>query len=214
MVWNAEAAGWLPEGAARRMFVANRRRVLAGLAPGRVRIEINPFLHPLAPVLHELVRPLRVVHLVRDPRDWIRSMANFGAAGWRRHVIEFVPFARTVHPEARSRWRSLDTISRFAWRWRLANEQLRASGAHAEHYCLIRYEDLFSEERSLAQATARRLFDSMPPRDSGGELDANRERRVNPSRGGKVGPWQHWPRETQQRVMEICAPLLAPMGYA
>lgn len=213
MLWNAEAAGWVPAGTARRVFTGNRRRVLRGLADGRIRIEINPFLHPLAPELHEIVDPTHIVHLVRDARDWITSMANFGAAGWRRHVIDFVPFARTIPPGALDHWRSLDTITRFAWRWRLANEQLLASAEHAGHYCLVRYEDLFSADRSQARAALLRLLAAMPPGDAGAPFDANWTQRVNPSPGGKIGPWRQWPRDTQETVMEICGPLLESFGY-
>jgi len=214
MLWNAEAAGLVPTGYARRVFMANRRRVLDELNTSIIRIEINPFLHTLAPELHQLVRPLRIVQLVRDPRDWITSMANFRAAGWRKYFIEFVPFARTIHPMARSNWRALDEISQFAWRWRLANEQLLDSSEHAEHYSLIRHEDLFSSDRSLARESVRRLLSICPPAGVDVPDDILSQEKINSSRTDRIGSWQNWPRETRDKVTEICGPLMAKFGYS
>ena len=212
MLWNAEAAGLAPAGVARRIFFNNRQRVLAGNS-GRLRIEINPFLHPLAPELHELVSPLYVVHLVRDARDWIRSMANFGAAGWRRHLIEYTPFARTIHPAARQGWSRLDTFSRFAWRWRLANEQLLSLAEHSDYYCRIRYEDLFSGDESTADASLQRLVSGLQIEEILDLADINREQRANPGRRGKIADWRDWPVEVSDRVMAICGPLMEEFGY-
>lgn len=213
MMWNAEASGWLPAGAARRLFSADRSRVLARLADGQLLVEINPFLHPFAPELHELIRPLHLVHMVRDARDWITSMANFKAAGWRRYVIDVVPFARTVHPLARAEWRTLDTIQRFAWRWRLANEQLRACAGHADHYRLVRYEDLFSGDGSRAQAALHDVLSILPTPPVVPPPAPPWTTRVNPGRSGRTARWQQWPRPTRDRVMEICGPLLESFGY-
>ncbi len=212
MLWNAEAAGIAPAGSARRIFKRNRQRVLTGNGD-RLRIEINPFLHPLAPELHEIVSPLYVVHLVRDAMDWIRSMANFGAAGWRRHLIDYTPLARTIHPAARKGWSRLDTFSRFAWRWRLANEQLLSLAKHSDYYGMIRYEDLFSSDESAACATLQRLVSGLQIEEIGTMADISWDRRVNPGRCGKIGDRRDWPPEVSDRVMEICGPLMKEFGY-
>ncbi len=213
MLWNAEAAGLAPAGSARRLFVQNRRRVLAANG-SRLRIEINPFLHPLAPELHELVDPLYVVHLVRDARDWIRSMANFGAAGWRRHLIEYTPFARTIHPAAKRGWSGLDTFSRFAWRWQLANEQLLSLAEHTDYYCRIRYEDLFSADESAAGISLRQLVSGLQIEETDRMADICWTQRANPGRHGKIDDWREWPEEVRDRVMDICGPLMKEFGYA
>lgn len=214
MLANAEAAGWVPEGVALHLFTTNRKRVLDRLQGQRIRVEINPFLHPLATRMCRVIEPLHVIHVVRDARNWIRSMANFGAASWRRYLIDYVPFARTVHPAARKQWRTLDTISQFAWRWRLANEQLLACGRNAARYSLIRYEDLFSPDRAHAREAMASLLSMLPPRPHDVSNAVPWETRVNPGRQGKIGPWQQWPRETLDSVMDICGPLQEEFGYA
>lgn len=213
MLANAEAAGRAPQGIALRLFTANRARALKRLPDQSILLEINPFLYPLADRMEQVIEPLHVVHLVRDARDWIRSMANFGAASWRRYLIDYVPFARAIHPAARREWRSLDTISQFAWRWRLANEQLLACGRNAAQYTLIRYEDLFSGDRSHANRSVLRLLSILPPQHGSESPAVPWETRVNPGREGKIEPWQHWPRETSDRVTEICGSLQKQFGY-
>lgn len=213
MLANAEAAGWIPEGTALRLFTTNRAHALNRLQGQSIRVEINPFLYPLGDRMDRVIEPLHVVHLVRDARDWIQSMANFGAAGWRRYLIDYVPFARATHPTVKKEWRSLDTISQFAWRWRLANEQLLACGRNAAQYSLIRYEDLFSSDRSHANRSVLRLLSILPPQRDSETAVVPWETRVNPGRKGKVGPWQHWPRNTLDEVMQICGPLQREFGY-
>ncbi len=213
MLANAEAAGWIPEGTALRLFTTNRARVLDRLPEQSIRVEINPFLYPLATQMCQIVEQLHVIHLVRDPRSWIQSMANFGAASWRRHLIDYVPFARAIHPTVKREWHTLDTISQFAWRWRLANEQLLACSRNTAQYSLIRYEDLFSSDRSHASESILRLLSILPPQSGNESPVVPWETRVNPGRKGKVKPWQQWPRETLDRVMEICGPLQKELGY-
>jgi len=214
MAYNAEQTGLLPAGTALRIFLKDRRRVLAALPEQSVRIELNPFLHPLAPCLHEAVVPLRIVHIVRDAKDWIQSLINFGAAGWRRHLIERTPFARTIHPAARPQWRNLDTVSRFAWRWRLANEQILSAADNAEYYGLVRYEDLFATEREHARDAVESLIEVLPPQEVAAVGDLPWTARANRSHADKLGGWQSWPETTKERVDDICGDLLRKFGYS
>jgi hypothetical protein len=211
MLSNAAAAGLVPADWAERLFLRDRARRLARAA-GEI-VEINPFLVPLAPRLAELVRPLRIVHMVRDPRSWIHSMANFKAAGWRRPLIDWVPFAQTVHPAARPEWRRLDPIRRYAWRWRLANEQIEAAREGAAHYALVRYEDLFGGDWAARCAALRRVLGLWHAKDRCDAAVIPWETAVNASRERELAAWERWPAAARRDAAAIVAPLMPRYGY-
>ena len=213
MAYNAEMAGLLPTGTARSIFVRNRTRVIEQIPENCVRLELNPFLHPLAPSLHELVSPLHVVHLVRDARSWIESIVNFGASGWKKHIIEFLPFARTIPDQVRKEWRRLDTIGKFAWRWRMANDQILTVLNHTDNYRIIRFEDLFGSDDENVSDAFSSLISILPGSATGSTDDLPWLKKANRSERRIVNSWQSWPNSTKAQVDDICGELLLRFGY-
>ena len=63
-------------------------------------VEINPHLCPFTDLLPDPLRPLRVVHMVREPSSWTASMLGFKASTSFRDVIDYIPFA-TPYPVPR-----------------------------------------------------------------------------------------------------------------
>lgn len=217
MLWNASRAG-VPgaEGLARALFRRARRKVLRRLkATDALRIELNCFLAPLAPVLHETVRPLAVAHVVRHPYDWIVSMGNFRAAGWRRPIIHLVPFARIVHDEARAGWRRMSEIEKLAWRWRAAVESVLACEATADRYVLVRYEDMFAPDAAAPGGALHRVAETLFAERAGEiPLTAARERqRENAAPEGDIPDWRAWSEADRAAVNRICGALMERLGY-
>ena len=163
--------------------------------------------------LHHTVSPLRVVHLVRDPRSWITSMSNFKAAGWRRSVIDFLPFAQLKPPNAPD-WSRLSLIEQNAWRWRYFNEQISACESVAYEYSRISYEDLFSADEEVRKAALVGILGALDQRERLCHvLDQWSDQRVNASRPRGVSPWWEWPDSTCRAVHAICGDLMRMYGY-
>lgn len=115
-------------------------------------VEINPHLCPFTDLLPDPLRPLRVVHMVRDPASWTASMLGFKASTSFRSVIDYIPFA-TPYPVPRpTGWHSLPFAEKVLWRWRWCNSQILKLKDLTPHYCLIRYEDLFADAARREQA--------------------------------------------------------------
>ena len=109
-----------------RRFQTNLARRLDRLDPDDAYVEFNPMLCACTDVLQSVPGPLRVVHLVRSPAPWVRSILAFRASGWRRHVIEHTPFANPYPWPRPAGWLRMDRVERALWRWRYCNEQLLA----------------------------------------------------------------------------------------
>jgi len=210
---NAAAAGALPRALAHRHFLRAMRSAWAATPPGRLRIEMHAYLAPMVTELAAQYEPLRIAHLVRHPLTWIPSIANFKAAGWRRSLVDLVPYARQVHPAARRRWPRLEESERNAWRWRYTNECILALAEQAQAYALVRCEDLLSGDDELAGLALGHVLAPLlePLTPPGGALP--RERRLNASHGGGTPPWQRWPRSLRASVLAICAPVMPLLGY-
>jgi len=195
-------------GSLRRMFLATRRKRWSQAA-SQGCVEINPMLCPITDLLEELLVPLRVVHLVRDPRTWAASILRFKASGVRRHVVDFVPFA-TPYPAPRpAGWKNLAPPGRALWRWRYCNEQIRAIRTACERYTVIRHEDMFSADSEVREQAVRRILDTLDL-NAQNELDwFTIDQRVNAA--PQAGANEMLPSESQ--IASICGPLLAAFGY-
>jgi hypothetical protein len=110
--------------------------------PEPVYIESNNFLAGFAAsLIEEFDEPL-LIHVIRDPRIYVRSAINNGAAGGVKGLANrFVPFAyleldpTSEHP----------AIMRSARYWTLLNRHLNRIGQKYDSYHLFRYEDLFTD---------------------------------------------------------------------
>lgn len=214
MLQNAADQGVPIAGAlARRLFVRSRQKQVESLGAGSVRIEVNPFLSPLTKHLADHVKPLHVVHMVRDPRTWIPSMANFRAAGWRRYVIDAIPFARPIHPMARARWVFRSRLERHAWWWRRANEKILGLESCAASFRVVRYEDLFLSGEGAYCAALAEIVAGLGGCADPSSLPKPSRNRVNPGRPGKTPAWEKIAPVDRAMVIDIVGPLMTHFGY-
>lgn len=213
MMMNAAALDLFPKQPARAMFARERAARIARLQDGQRRVEINPFLSPLAPELPGLVDPLHVVCLVRDPRTWIRSIANFKGLRWKRHFVDYVPFAQSIHPEIGLRWLTLPYAVKSAWRWRFAYEQILAIRDQATRFDIIRYEDLFAGDAARWQDALGKFHANLDIPDRELRHPEALQEPINMAPRDTYPPWSAWPDSVRAQVLDVCGPLMETLGY-
>ncbi len=99
--------------------------------------EVNGLLRRHIPALLRLVPQIRVIHLVRDGRDFVTSVMNRKTYTLQDKVYgSFQPPSDMVEP---SRWQAMDRFSRICWMWARENAHIRD---HAHHRA--RFEDITS----------------------------------------------------------------------
>jgi hypothetical protein len=169
-----------------------------------IYIESNNFLAGFAEsLIDEFNEPL-LIHVVRDPRTYIRSAINNGAAsGLKGLANRFVPFAHlpldseAEHPE----------IMRSALYWNLLNGHLYKVGQGYSSYHRFRYEDLF-----IAGTTQfGRLTELVGA--GRGEESVVAEEKVNQSPRNLMPSWAEWSQGQKRVVIETCAEMMARFGY-
>ncbi len=212
LLWSAGMRGVLPADSGRKMIYRKRLKEMAVRDVDRTRVEFDSYLSPLvAEMLDYSASPI-IIHMVRHPYSWIRSIENFKAAHWRRFIIDYLPFAKLVHPKARSFWSSLSTIERSAWRWVYYNEKLLECSKSGQNYMCVKYEDFISADASIRNDTVNKMLFMLDPHHDT-ELDIEWHERMNKSGQGEVEHWRHWPESTLNSVRKICGNLMEEFGY-
>lgn len=187
-----------------RSMLARLRRKLVGSVTQGVYVESNPYLSGFVQVIGEVFQEARVVHVVRDPRSYVRSGVNFGAfAGLKKLAAEWWP---NWFPKGEG-WPQMDGIERLAWFWNLVNSHLnRGEGIYGERYLRVKFEELFCAEG------LERLTDWIGLPRSRGIIEEAKRERVNASHGG-LPAWEQWPAADQEKVLRHCGPLMRVYGY-
>jgi hypothetical protein len=182
----------------------NRRRA------DRDYLESNPFLFGFAGVLPEVYENPLVLHVVRDPRDFVRSSLNYGTwTGLKRLAAAIVPFWFPDVARLLDAGPDLTPIGMFAGHWRLVNEFVaHHAGARAGYHCL-RYEDIFDAEHSGLRRMCALLGRPYP----GDAAILGPEARINTGRLTLLGRWTSWKPEQCRELDRLCGSLMRTFGY-
>ena len=172
----------------------------------------------LLPVLPAAFDRLRVVVIYRDPREWVRSIMNWGTLYGPRDWVGMLGLGRLV-PDTigdrttAARWKTMSRFEKVCWAWTAINRTL-ADGASNLQDCLIcRYEDLFEEQNEELQ---RRLLAFVT---DFGELrfsyDFNAREFGERVHGSNPGfpSWQQWNDEYVAALQRHCGEVMGQLGY-
>jgi len=191
----------------RARFREGLHRRVDELPGGTLYVEVNPMLCSLTDILADEVRPLRVVHLTREPADWVRSMRKFRASTKFRPIIDYAPFANPYPHPRPAGWLRASRIERALWRWWYSNQRILEIEHRCDSYVRARYEDLFSPDRELQVHTLGRIVDGL---GFDAEVDASwldTSVRANPAPPGERVE------VPVELVEQICGPMMRQLGY-
>lgn len=197
-----------------RTLADSRRRLLEDIREP-VYIESNPFLHGFLDAFDEVFENPRVVHIVRDPRTYVRSYLNFGVfRGVKGAAARWLPYWMIKPDQYETnparRWAQMCPAERVAWRWRTVNSVLeRGEALFGERYLRVRFEEVMARDGSGINDLAEWI--GLPPSDRLAQ-ELNREK-VNASREMGVPPWPEWSEEQKSVVLAQCRELMKRYGY-
>ena len=190
---NAYATGHLDHDRAVRIL-RSRRGDIGRSAP---YLEASCLIYGLVAPLLEAFPEARVVHVVRDPRTYVRSGMAWGAYRFGGRPLNLLPYRRLAPPQfrpldlpARLRWVFDDQFNRLCWAWSAMNEAMRTQGAGRDRFSTVRFEDLTDREQGPAVL-------GWLARDLGLAVDADRLAElagdpVNASGGDPADDWTTW----------------------
>lgn len=188
---------------------------------GSIYVESSSAFYGVLDVLPDVFSDYRVVYVVRDGRDWIRSVLNFTAAvmydrSWLRTLISpDWPTAIELEDEPFSiQWPTMTAFERLCWAWARLNEYALDSMRGDPRARVFRFKDIFRRERRyehLEELVRFAIsFDDEGPEEL--DLDGVLDRKVHGS-ASDFPRWEDWPPERKRRYREICGPLMKRLGY-
>jgi len=193
-----------------RALLAWKRRRFDDSIDARLYLESNPFLSGFIGVIDEVYDAPTVVHIVRDPREQVRSSLNHGtASGLKGLANRWLPF---WYPDVRRLLaipHAPSPIERTAGLWAIVNQLLCDAATATPHYHRLRYEELFDATHSGLRALCAILGLEYCESDAQVAPDA----RMNASRLARMPDWREWSREDCVALDRLCSPLMGELGY-
>lgn len=197
-----------------RALVKHRRKSL-GKVRQLIYIEANNFLHGFLDAFDDVFENPLIVHLVRDPRTFIRSWINFGVFQRLKGLVGRFHRSWLLKPGAYEEnptklWKEMRPAERLAWYWNAINRELdRGKELFGERYLRVRFEDLFAEGGSQLVQLARWI--GLP--ETPCLLEQLRKGKVNASPDRGFPSWEDWDTDLKRRVLKLCGPLMIHYGY-
>ncbi len=204
---------YLPADVYAEPYLKRVRERLDRSGDDRLFIDVNGRLQNCVGTLRSVFSPVAVFHLVRDPRDVVRSL-------YHRRVESNVHLAPRDRQGMR-RWLDGDKFYRICWNWAQATQSLLDSDTR-----LIRFEDMVSDyaafRRSVLEPLGLDLPESGWRRIAGTRVNETRSaawRRLYARVKGKsfvaerLPPYAGWNEEQKRMFADVCGPVMERAGY-
>lgn len=195
--------------------LASARRALVERCDRPIYIESNPFLAGFIEAFGDVFDSPLVLHVVRDPRSYVRSTLNWGSfRGIKLLASRLVPYwvPKPEHrPDNRERrWSQMSRVEELAWYWKTVNTALsRGQAIYGERYRCVRFEDLFARDGSGLKRFVEWAGLPWKPELA---ASANSEN-VNASSVQACPQWDRWPDAWRDELLHHCRDLMIQYGY-
>lgn len=195
-------------------YLKNRGTLLNNLEESRY-IEVNPFFWSAGHIFKNKAN-LKILHIVRDIEAYIKSRLNFGASGFYKYIIDYVPFYQLnvskLLMEKKIDWSNLSKAERETWIWYYMNRKIEEN-REIHQYLRIRFEDLFLSSNEIKSKNLKDISDFF-----GIDLDIDMcldllGKKQNPSNNRKIDKFGDLKKDIKDNVYNISEPMRKRYGY-
>lgn len=190
-------------------LLRRKRRRYVDPLDAALYVECNPFLAGFADVIGEVWTDPTIIHMVRDPREHVRSSLNHGtASGWKGLGNRYIPYWYPA-VEKILKLEGLGAVGKTAGVWTLMNRQIRDARQRYSRYRLVHYEKVFDANHTGLREICALL--GLTYREA--DAPVSPKRRVNAGRLDVVGHWRNWSSADCRELERVCQPWMAEYGY-
>lgn len=158
----------------------------------------------------------KVIHLIRDPRDFVTSFMNWKKGSFKRTILHhFIPlwqpnpvFTGDVSVLGRLR---MSKFEHFCWIWNYKNRFFQNSFSQSEDYFQLKFENLTSEEYSPSIIDS--LLSFMEVESSNGNNFSLPQKKVNKSEKKYFPRWPDWTPAQAKVLDKWCGEPMRSLGY-
>lgn len=189
-----------------KIFIS-KRRVLLNRVSEPIYIESNPFVVGFTDILPQAIDTPEIIHIVRDPRTYIKSALNHGNThGVKKIMNSYLPYwypniSKITH--ARHQLTEKDVVAHY---WTIINQFLEEAkkSIPTQNYHLFKYEDIFKNENSIKKIS--KIVGSKDKKN-------HKIKAVNKSKDRVITDWSDWSKEDCRSINKICGKLMKYYGY-
>lgn len=177
-------------------------------------IDANNFLYGLAALAPELYPNLKVLHIVRDPRDYVTSQLNFSRQKrtsfignylvpfWQPNpfLVGELPLTQAFH---------FSRFQKYCWVWDFKNRIMSRLNHSATPYLCVRFEDLFENN---PEATFKQITEFMGLPQVEDILNHFSEP-ANSSKPTFFPEWRGWSSRQAAQLHALCGEQMQKYGY-
>jgi hypothetical protein len=164
--------------------------------------EVNGALRRHIVPIAKHIPKVKIIHLVRDGKDVVRSVVSRGSFSGRHPVYhDFRPPKIDDYSE---RWERLSEFEKTCWIWQWENEYMRQ---HIDN--CARFEDITSSYDFFKKQILEPLY--LDLQENVWKIQA--QRRQNVSSRYALGKWDEWTSEQKNQFAHICKKEMEHYGY-
>jgi hypothetical protein len=191
-----------------------------------VYIEANNNLAWLIPFARKTFENCKIVHVIRDPREYLRSqysklvwsierdgqMVPFMSEKDGRPRISALDFSDDPY---RDLWHKMSRFEKICWYWVKKNRIIRNALAGKEQAITIKYEDIF--DSNLGYKGLWQIIDFLNLNAklvmNMEEIEKKMNRKSNATKDYLIGKWPDWSPEHRQQFISIVGEDIKLYGY-
>ena len=187
---------------------------------GTVYVESNLGYYGLLDIMPAAFESHRAIYIVRDGRDWVRSVLNWGEVYGKSALRELIshkwPKASDLLDDPFcEKWESLSRFEKVCWAWSRLNKYALRTLSKNRHARLYRFEQIFSGEERYQVLNDLVSFVTTIPGIVPASLDRTEgwlEQKIHMS-SGNFPHWEEWEQTQKHQFEIICGPLMEELGY-
>jgi len=185
----------------------------------KIYVESSYNYYGLIDVLPNAFENHKLLYIVRDGRDWVRSHINVGMF-YNKNDFNTI-FNKRITPhmlkdeEYIDKWEKMDQFEKLCWSWMRINEYAINTIKKNPYAKMFSFEKLF-----LGKDKYKNLNEMLDFCSSLKNYDANLdklngilEKKAYKNPSNKFPHWKKWPESYKKKFNDICEPLMTELAY-
>lgn len=181
-------------------------------------VESNHAFYGLIDILPHVFQKHKLVYIIRDGREWVRSNINWGRMYNKKGILEkiypdWISPMHMIDDPYKDKWKSMSTFEKICWSWVKINKYAINSLDRNPMARLFKYEDLFQDDgRNIIELT--NWVSEFPDKKFKHEVrEYDFKKKINKNRSYSFPSWQDWSINQKNIFMEICGEFMLEMNY-
>ncbi|MDZ7830654.1 MAG: sulfotransferase [Desulfobacterales bacterium] len=223
--WSIEAVskdretGKLSDPEAIKRIISQRKKFIQR-QPGSIYLESSSAFYGIIDLLDKVFYQHRVIYIIRDGRDWVRSKMNFGTMYAKNPLQKLIsgswPTAVELNDSVYGeKWHEMTRFEKICWAWAELNQYALKCAAKNPYARVVRFEDVLSSPDA-----AKNLSDLIDFAVSISPAAAVKKKTLKNWLPGqthasqKLFPdWCQWNNKQTDWFIQVCGPLMKKLGY-